>query len=160
MGFPFTSSERLQWEVLATGIAAIAGGLLAYLGATKPHERTTKQILIAYRLKVIEATNVVYFYKDPDAHSLEYLEAMVKESDTENYETMRAEMIQDAAAKLLNELEMPPPEIINNELNKLVLHLRVCAKAMKYEIIAHGMGIPKLFIAIESLRSHLDDKCK
>lgn len=160
MGFPYTSSERLQWEVLATGFAAIAGGLLAYLGATKTHERTIKQALIAYRLKVIEATNIVYIHKDPNGIMLESIEAMVKEIDTGRYQTMRVEMVQDAAAKLLTELEMPPPEIINDELNKLVLNLQVYAKAMKYELIAHGVGMTKLFIAIESLRSYLDDKCK
>lgn len=51
-GFPFSTTERLQWETLFAGLTALFGGYMAFMAATHPlkHRKRQKSSKLAMQL--------------------------------------------------------------------------------------------------------------
>lgn len=60
----FAGDNRLQWEVLLTGLAAIAGGYMAYFGAIRPHEENRKAKIFKLTYDTKQAVARFMFFTD------------------------------------------------------------------------------------------------
>lgn len=127
--------DRLQWEVMLTGLTAIGGGYLAYRGAVKPYKDQRQSDAIAFKHRTEEAMAHFKFWTiDKSLWGI----ICAQSSDDDDIEKFE-DMIIDMANTTLNDLPDIPNSLTTQELiakrDRFVSALRIFGnRPIKYGV--------------------------
>ncbi|QPO10166.1 hypothetical protein IT893_10160 [Thalassospira sp. A40-3] len=105
-------SDRLQWEVMLTGLAAIAGGYLAYHGATEPDKLARKQLATNHLIEFEKSISRLRIFENPDSPYYKF-------TKEDQYSEAALEKLTAALIEFAQNIPMTPPEINSQEASKL-----------------------------------------
>jgi hypothetical protein len=151
----FTGPNRIQWEVLLTGIIALAAGYLAYLGATKPDKERKKQLASLYLVKAEPLLIFFLSLTNPDnIHSLKLVNSLEEDGETDKEHPLLL-----FASILLDKLPDLPEEIVSGHLYSKYLGVTSVLKRLQITkdtlTISNKATVAETRSAIEEFLSEL-----
>lgn len=151
-GFPSTESERLQWEVLISGLFAIAAGVLAYRGATAPHRLQQRQWFHSYSAKVHTALEPFIMSASPPRGLFRGL------GSTPEFQQMRRPNIAQAAQFASENFPTPPDQITTIPLLAKVEQLKLSLSFLAFQEAWSNEVVLSVLEEAEALQALLRQK--